>query len=229
VIAAAAASEVFQRAIATLADMPLNAQPPNVETGPFFFRRMLEHDPLEAFYPYSFNEPFASILERDLTNTYGIHVWKGSWIKKEEMIQNILDRLRWGDLSEAASLASDVGPETQKLVMDYVDVVSKARTSCIIATGSVILAKYLKIGSTSHFEFLKCIFYLLEKEKNTVICRIGAADGILADPVRPLVVNCDPPIVMLEPNPHMFERLKRNYARSFSTRHSACRKPNRTL
>jgi len=108
------------------------------------------------------------------------------------MIQNILDRLRWGDLSEAASLASDVGPETQKLVMDYVDVVSKARTSCIIATGSVILAKYLKIGSTSHFEFLKCIFYLLEKEKNTVICRIGAADGILADPVRPLVVNCDP-------------------------------------
>jgi FkbM family methyltransferase len=219
VIAAAAASEVFQRAIATLADMPLNAQPPNVETGPFFFRRMLEHDPYaklrkEAFYPYSFNEPFASILERDLTNTYGIHVWKGSWIKKEEMIQSILDRLRWGDLSETASLASDVGPETQKLVMDHVDVVSKARTACIIATGSAILAKYLKIGSTSHFEFLKCTFYLLEKEKSTVIWQIGAADGILADPVRPLVVNCDPPIVMLEPNPHMFERLKQNYAKN---------------
>jgi len=219
VIAAAPANEIFRHALATLLDMPLNLQPPNLETGPFFFRRVLRHGPYlklrkEAFYPYAFNEPFAALLEKDLTGTYGIHVWKGSWIRKEEMIQNILDRLRWGDLTEAASLAHDAGPKTEILVKDYVDVVTRARTSCIIAAGNSILAKYLKIRSTSHFEFLKCAFHLLEKESTAVIWQIGAADGILADPLRPLAVNCDPAIVMLEPNPYMFRRLKENYARN---------------
>src|SRR5208282_6464208 len=72
--------------------------------------------------------------------------------------------------------------------------------------------------STIHFEFLKCAFHLLEKEKNTIIWQIGAADGILADPLRPLAVNFDPKIVMLEPNPYMFERLQRNYARNENIR-----------
>jgi FkbM family methyltransferase len=134
--------------------------------------------------------------------------------KREWMIQNILDRLRWGGLSEAVSLADEIGPEVRKLVTDYAEVVSKARTSCIIATGHSILSKYLKIRSTSHFEFLKCAFYLLEKEKEAVIWQVGAADGILADPLRPLAINCDSRVVMLEPNPYMFESLKRNYGRN---------------
>ncbi len=218
-IAAAPLNEIFKRAVNTLVDAPLNEQPPNIETGPYFFRRMLAFGSYtmlhqEAFYPYASDEPFASILGKDLSGTYGIHVWKGSWIKEEEMFQNILYRLRWGDLSDAVSLANEIRPEARKLIADYAEVVSKARTSCIVATGNTILSKYLKIRSTIHFEFLKCAFHLLEKEKNTIIWQIGAADGILADPLRPLAVNFDPKIVMLEPNPYMFGRLQRNYARN---------------
>jgi len=219
VMAAAPANEVFRQAIAALGAMTLNAEPPNRETGPFFFRRMLRHGPYvklrkEAFYPYAFNEPAAAMLERDLSATHGIHVWKGSWIGESETIQNILDRLRWGDLSEAESLASELRPEARKLVADYVEVVRKARAACIAATGHAFLTKYFKIRSTRHFEFLKCAFHLVERETSAVIWQIGAADGILADPLRPLAVNRDPRIVMLEPNPRMFERLKRNYARN---------------
>jgi len=218
-MAAAPANEVFRQAIAALSAMPLNSEPPNRETGPFFFQRMLRYGSYtrlrkEAFYPYAFNEPFAAHFERDLSGTYGIHVWKGSWIKEEELMQGILDRLRWGDLTEAESLASELRPEARRLVTDYVEVVRKARVACIAATGHTFLTKYFKIRSTRHFEFLKCAFHLIEKDTRAVIWQIGAADGILADPLRPLAVNCDPRIVMLEPNPPMFERLKQNYARN---------------
>jgi FkbM family methyltransferase len=219
VIAAGPGTKILEQAIATIVNTALNRQPPNVETGPFFFRRMLNGGPYvkfrkEAFYPYAFNEPFAAILEKDLTNTYGIHIWRGSWIQQEEMVQNILDRLRWGDLTEAAALASEAVPETRQLVTEHVDAVRKARTSCLAAAGNGILSKYLKIRATSYFEFLKCAFHLVAKNKDTVIWQIGAADGIFSDPLRPLAIGSDPPIVMLEPNPHMFERLKANYARN---------------
>jgi len=219
IMAAAPANAIFARATDTLVEMPINVQPPNKETGPFFFRRMLDFGPYtklhkEAFYPYDSNEPFVAIFGRDLAGTYGIHVWKGSWINEQDMILNILDRLHWGDLSEAASLASEMSAGIRKMVMDYVEVVSKARTACVAATGHAFISKYLKIKSTNHFEFLKCAFYLLEKETNAVIWQINAGDGILESPLRPLVVNCDPSIVMMEPNPRTFERLKGNYARN---------------
>jgi len=222
VIAAAPGNEVFRQAVATLAPMPLNAEPPNRETGPFFFRKMLRFGPhaklpKEAFYPYAFNEPIAALFERDLSGTYGVHVWKGSWISEQELMQGVLDRLRWGDLTEAESLASELQPATRKLVTDYVEVVRKARTACIAATGHAFLTKYFKIRSTRHFELLKCAMHLVEKNRRAVIWQIGAADGILADPLRPLVVNLDPRVVMMEPNPPMFERLKQNYAKNQNT------------
>jgi len=219
VIAAIPGNGILERALHALIEKPLNLHPPNVETGPFFFKEMLAfglHFNLrtETFYPYPFNEPFASILGRDLAETYGIHVWRGAWLKEEEVLQNILDRLKWGDLIEPASLAADAGLNVKQLVDSYVELVGNARRSCIAATGHSILAKYFKIESTKYFEFLKCGFHLLENEKDSTVWQIGAADGILVDPLRPLVVNHDPRDAMLEPNPHLFGRLKQNYARN---------------
>jgi FkbM family methyltransferase len=40
----------------------------------------------------------------------------------------------------------------------------------------------------------------------------------MADPLRPLLVNRDPQVVLLEPNPYLFERLQRNYSRNRNVR-----------
>ena len=50
----------------------------------------------------------------------------------------------------------------------------------------------LTIGATAYFDLLKTCFYLMDTDKAAVIWQIGAADGIIADPLRPLLVNRDP-------------------------------------
>jgi len=35
--------------------------------------------PSDAFYPYLYDEPYSRILFKDLSRTYGIHIWGGSW------------------------------------------------------------------------------------------------------------------------------------------------------
>lgn len=217
-VAASPSNRVFKRAIDTLSDMPLNAQPPNVETGPYFFRRMIASDshvmlPTNAFYPYGYNEPFVSILERNLAGTYGIHVWRGSWITTKQRVKNILRRLRWGDLSEAVSLAGDVDPEIRELIESYADEVTKTRRSYLSAIGHAASSLYLKVKSTVYFEFLKCAFYILSKDRDAVIWQIGA-DAIHADPLRPIAINFDPRIVILETDPCVLESLQRSYAKN---------------
>ena len=45
-----------------------------------------------------------------------------------------------------------------------------------------------------------------------MVWQIGAADGVLVDPLRSAMVNFDPPSVLLEPNPYLFDMLRAGYA-----------------
>ena len=51
------------------------------------------------------------------------------------------------------------------------------------------------------FELLKVACWAFEKKSELVVWQIGAADGILVDPIRPLMVRFNPVSVLLEPNP----------------------------
>jgi FkbM family methyltransferase len=225
VIGAAPKNALFQRAIQHLLQKHLNRQPPNLETGPFFFGQMLVSGspaparlPTSAFYPYAYGDAYAATFAMDLQETYGIHVWGSSWMSEAELEQKVLNRLRCGDLSEAATLINQVSPQARGEFAEYIELVRQARISSMAVAGHPIALSSLRIGATGYFDLLKCCFYLVDTDRDAVIWQIGAADGIMADPLRPLLINRDPQVVLLEPNPYLFRRLQRNYSRNRNVR-----------
>jgi len=225
VIGAAPGNAVFRRAIHHLLREPLNRRPTNVETGPFLFGKMLAEAPHAflklpsiAFYPYAYGHPYAAVFGLSLQDTYGIHVWGSSWMEETEIARKAMDRLRWGDLSEPAALIEQLEPQLRSQFTDYIARVRQARIASITAASHPIALRSLAIGETRYFDLLKTCFYLSESDKEAVFWQIGAADGIIADPLRPLLVNHDSHVVMLEPNPYLFQKLQGNYARNTNVR-----------
>lgn len=215
-IAAAPGGTALAWAVETLQHRELNRLPPNEDTGPWLFRQALAHGPYKklptkAFYPYLFNEPFAAIFERDLSGTFGVHVWGGSWLSEQQKRGKIADRLKRGDLQEAAQLAADGASDEGRAVGEFCDAAKEARIKALAAANHQILSNRLKIDNRAPLDFVKAGLFLLSQVPDALIWQIGAADGILVDPLRALLVNFDPPAVLLEPNPYLHDMLVANY------------------
>jgi FkbM family methyltransferase len=97
-------------------------------------------------------------------------------------------------------------------VVQLAALIRDARKAQVAVTRHGLTKGMLNMGPRPEFEFLKTGFHLLQHNPKAVIWQIGAADGIMADPLRPLMVNFDPQAVLIEPNPYMFDRLLKNYA-----------------
>lgn len=59
--------------------------------------------------------------------------------------------------------------------------------------------------------FLEAAWHLMTRHPESVVWQVGACDGILADGLRPLLVNFDPVALLVEPHPQMHARLADNY------------------
>jgi len=216
-VGAAPGAAVFDWAVRNLRSRPLNITPPHRETGPWFFREAMAHGeylrlPSDAFYPYLYTEPYSRILFKDLSRTYGIHIWGGSWLGDKEKQHHALLRLRHGSLSGLAD-----APD-QAALSPYCDAARAARTAAVAAVRRINTGVQLQVTDPTPFEFLKVCFHLARSNPDALVWQIGAADGILVDPLRPLLVNFDLPAVLLEPNPYLFEDLVRNYRHNSRTR-----------
>ena len=220
-IAAPRQAPIFAEIIEELQSKPLNALPPNEETGPVLFgahvnrwpdvRRL----PTSAFYPYHFSEARAAILDRDLGETYGIHQWGGSWLDDVHHT----DLLGWKSLQsesleiEQAIRDGKIDPASE--VVEISRTLRKLRQDCIaFARRHAEHLGGLDVESRKHFEFLKLAYWLCENRTDIVVWQVGAADGVLVDPLRPLMVRFNPVAVLLEPNPFIFNDLKKNYAKN---------------
>lgn len=215
-IAAAPGARALAWAVDTLFTIELNQRPPNEETGPWFFRKALDHGPCTrlptaSFFPYLFDEPLSKILERDLSKTYGIHVWGGSWFNDQQKLGKVAERLHLGDLEEANELASQIGGIDTAPLAEYYDVAREARRKALEAARHSMVAGYVNIENGAPLDLVKAGMFLLKQLPSSLVWQIGAADGILVDPLRALLVNFDPPAVLVEPNPYLFEMLKGNY------------------
>lgn len=222
-IAAAPGARALAWAVDALFRIELNRQPPNVETGPWFFRKALDHGPFtrlptSAFFPYLFNEPFSKVLDRDLSHTYGIHVWGGSWFSDQQKQVKVAERLYFGDLEEAAELAAQIDSVDPVPMTEFCDLARMARVKALEAAKHQLASSYLSVENKAPLDLVKAGMFLLKKVPSALIWQIGAADGILVDPLRALLVNFDPPAVLVEPNPYLFEMLKGNYRKNEQTR-----------
>lgn len=204
-------------ALRELARHPLNlAAPPN-DTGPKFFRRALSHGsfktvPTASFYPFNWDEPFSAIFERDISKSYGIHIWSSSWYNESQMQKKAIQRLQQGDLEEVEKIVAGYDSTAAIVIKDACQSARTARISSLTVAKHEALASAPNISNKAFFEFLKVGLFLLSKEPNSLVWQIGAADGIFVDPFRPLLVNFDMPSVLVEPNPYLFASLTRNYA-----------------
>ena len=208
---------ILQQAVKQLQLTKINLQPPNIETGPYFFAKALQAGPhkmlpVAAFYPYLGNEPYSAILSRDLSKTFGIHVWGGSWFDEAQIIEKAGTLIRHGDLAELNSLGAKGSDNLKKSLLEFTRLTQSARASLLAAANHPVFVSSFTLDSTFECEFLKCAFFLLETETQADVWQIGAADGILVDPLRALLINFDPRAYLFEPNPFLFARLKSNLA-----------------
>jgi FkbM family methyltransferase len=219
-IAAEKDNPLLQTICETVNLLPINVQPPNKETGPYFFGKMLKAGPHQklppaAFYPYLYDEPYAAMLGRSLAQTIGIHVWGGSWLSKEEHQRASWQKLLRGDIAEVRAALAKINGRVETADMgDAVMILQTIRESAMEVIDKSFLCNTLSLQTSPHFELIKTCDYLLEKTPQAMVWQIGAADGILVDPIRPMLVNHDPAALLLEPNPYLFALLKQNYGRN---------------
>lgn len=191
----------------------------NVSTGPWLFGAFLKrhaHRRLgtEAFYPYLYDQALSSVRRRTLDNSFGIHVWGGSWLPAEVRQGKAMELLRKGDLQEPAAILADYDDEWSQDVGVLIAGMRENRTSSLAM--AAVLNQDMTIDAEDRiaFEFGKVVAWLLDHDDDRMVWQIGAADGMLVDPLRPVMINYDPPAVLLEPNPYMFAALERGYRKN---------------
>lgn len=215
-IAAPPGHPIFLDLIGHIERTEIDETRPNISTGPWLFGAYLHHHqhrrlPVSAFYPYLYDEPLSSIRKKNLENTLGIHVWGGAWLAPELKKNKLLQLLDKGDIAEPATLVSNFECQWSDDMRVLIDTIRDVREKS--AEIAVVLNQNMTIDADSRaiFEFGKVVRWLLEEDADCMVWQIGAADGILVDPLRPAMVNFDPPALLLEPNPYMFELLQQGY------------------
>jgi Glycosyltransferase sugar-binding region containing DXD motif len=225
-IAAPPKMAIFMDIINSILTKPIDEKRPNISTGPWLFGSHIKNHPhkrlpTKCVYPYAQNEPLSTVLSRDLSETIAIHTWGGSWLTVNHLHQKILQYINSGEIYEAEKLIeSNPGLDTSwseniKSILNSLRSIRNA--SFNIAS---ILTKTHSVDTKlfPQFEFRKLAKWLIENNQDTVIWQIGAADGKLVDPLRPLLINYDPPAMLLEPNPYLFKALTQSYKNNSNTK-----------
>lgn len=214
---------IFRELIDTILAAEPDESRPNVTTGPWLFgKHLANHDhrrlPSVTFYPYLYDEPFSAIRKKDLANTLGIHVWGGAWLPPALKKGKALDLLGKGDLVDAAAILESFDEPWASDHKVVINVIADARRMAVEA--AQFLSSELAVAAADGpvFQFEKVVHWLLEQDGDRMIWQIGAADGILVDPLRSAMVNYDPPALLLEPNPHMFRMLEAGYRNNRNAR-----------
>jgi len=207
---------IFRELLDHIMNHELDETRPNVSTGPWLFGAFLKrhaHRRLgtEAFYPYLYDQPLSAVRGRTLENSFGIHIWGGSWLPAQARKNKAMDLLGKGDLEEPSAILADYSDEWSQDVGLLIAGMREIRTNSV-ATAAV-LHQDMSINAEDQiaFEFCKVVGWLLDRDHDRMVWQIGAADGMLVDPLRPVMINYDPPAVLLEPNPYMFAALERGY------------------
>lgn len=216
-IGAPAGHPIFRDLIDHIVAADPDESRPNVTTGPWLFGSYLAKHahrrlPPETFYPYLYDAPLSSIRRKNLGKTLGIHVWGGAWLPPEQKKGKALDLLAKGDLVDAAGILEGFDDAWAANLQVVLKVMADARA--MAAEAAQFLGGSLTVAPADRpvFAFDKIVHWLLEQDRDRMVWQIGAADGVLVDPLRSAMVNYDPPALLLEPNPYMFGLLERGYA-----------------
>jgi len=234
--AAPAGHPALKMALDLIEKVTLGTDKPNVETGPVLFRKAITVEkrlPKEAFYPYHHTEPFSRIFDRDLSRTFGIHVWGRSWLSDEAITTAAAHCFHAGDIAEAEALLvqrpEPITIERAQRLLEMCRYIRSVRSSLMQACRWPLFRSTLRKGWLGGLQFpsgprpssvswqpgvpslFELLWHIFARNPAAVIWQVGACDGILNDPIRPFLANFDPTAVLIEPHPELFTRLKANY------------------
>jgi hypothetical protein len=217
--ASPAAHPCLQDLMRAIANTDLSSGPPNETTGPWLFGKALKaHQPRRlqtaTFYPYHYTEPKSALLGRDLRHTWGIHVWSGGWLSKAQRLHKAAQHLQRGDLHSVLAM---LGPDDGAWLR-AAQLATQTRQQ-ILQAASPLFRTALRPVDAVKFGLLKVLFWLLQQNPDRMVWQLAAGDGIRSDPLRPALVNFDPPALLLEAQPDLHQQLVRNYA---GNRHARC-------
>lgn len=210
---------IMRLAIETVCTIPAYRGDIILETGPGFFRRLLDVTtfkmlPTKAFYPYLFNQPFSSIFCKDLSGTYGVHVWGNSWLSLDMKSKKLTSMLHSGDIFEIRSSLAELpcDNEVRIVINNYIEKITTARRAIIDFARYELANGGLAATNNTFFDIFKTCYYLISNNSQAFIWYIGAGDGIANDKLRPIFINFDPPAILIEANLYAYHRLHQNYA-----------------
>lgn len=237
--AAPPGNPTLHRALEIIGSMELGVSTPNIETGPALFRKAIAAErrlPSSAFYPYHHTEPFSRVFDRDLSRTYGIHVWGRSWLSEEALTTAAAHCFHAGDVGEAEALlvrrANPILTERAQRMLELCRQIRNMRLTLVHGLRNPTFRMALRKGWAGGIKFeagprpkviqqadgvsslFEAGWCLLSHYPDSVVWQIGACDGILVDPIRSLLVNFDPVCLLVEPHPELYTRLVRNYRRN---------------
>ncbi|MFW7269132.1 FkbM family methyltransferase [Gluconacetobacter sp. Hr-1-5] len=213
-IASPPKNEIFYDLIHHIIQTDIDETRPNITTGPHLFGLYLKKYPYKrlataSFYPYQYNEPLSSILNKNLDTTYGIHIWGGGWVSPEIKKEKIITLIKSGDIEDAKKQLETL--DNLDEIKNIIHAIHKHREQTINCVMSIEKNVSFNEKSEKLFELSKIIHWVLNKYPEKLIWQIGAADGILVDPLRNAMINFNPRALLLEPNPYMYTLLKENY------------------
>lgn len=218
-IAAAPGHEAMKRALDAILAMPdINQDGPHIQTGPHFFGKILGSGdyvnlPDACFYPNGFEEPLAAIWDKDLSKTFGIHVCAGSWASDVQKILKSLQKLLRGDLVDAERMlqfSPDCGSKQEILTL-LGDLRAMRRSAAALAQNPILGRRWSSVD-VRLFDPYKSGGFLLGEEPGAAVWQIGAGDGLAPPHLRPLLINFDPPAVLVERDPALVRSLRESYA-----------------
>lgn len=194
-----------------------------VKTGPVFWGKIVGNEgtkiPMSSFIPYSYEEPFSAIFEKDLSSTFGIHVWGNSWVTHGYQKYKLDKMARFGDISAMDEIIEKTGI-TQKEYDDKIKFFRKLKETRYIitklCTENPMANETINANiSPNPFRAFKFFYYIFEYRSQIVkeqynFIQIGCESDEMNRYIRPTLINFDPHIIVIENDLSLVGKLWRN-------------------
>lgn len=181
------------------------------KTGPIFWGKIVdglgETLQVSSLIPYTYEEPFSVIFERDLTNNFAIHVWGNSWVTHGYQKYKLDQIAKYGDLSAMEEIVAKTGisqTEYDALIKHYARTKETRYTITKMCTIHPLIDEFMgaEINPTlcDPFKFFYFIFECRSEivEDTLDFVQIGCSNHEMNRFIRSTIINFDPKLDVIE-------------------------------
>lgn len=195
-------------------------------TGPIMWARVVQGQGLElapkAISPYSYEEPFSVMFERDLNPALAIHVWGNSWLPHDFQTQKLESMRQYGDLRaiEAVLPKTAISQAEYDRHIQHLTALRNARHSIaeMVIHSPRINEHLLAPVNPLLFQPFKFFQFLGDNRQPYAdpfgILQLGAEHPVMARALRPILVHFDPKTRLVVQEEETASHLRAGYGRN---------------